>query len=98
MTMRQDVYTTIGQECGCCGHRRPAVRDAKRCLSDYHRREFSDRRVVAVAGDAPWPPAEGRDLSGAELEALYRDAGCCGATLTSRGPDGASEGRTASRG
>ena len=75
MTKRPDVYTTIGQECGCCGHRHPTVRDARRCLADYRRREFSDRRVVAVAADAPWPPTVGRDLNDVELDALYADAG-----------------------
>ena len=26
MTKRPDIYTTLGQECGCCGHRQPTVR------------------------------------------------------------------------
>ena len=38
-------------------------------------RAFFDRRVVAVAADAPWPPTEGRDLDEAELETVYADAG-----------------------
>ena len=71
MTTPPDVYTTIGPECGCCGHRHATVQEAGRCLDDYRRREFSDRRVVAVAADAAWPPAEGRDLNDAELNALY---------------------------
>ena len=75
MTKRPDVYTTIGQECGSCGHRHGTVREAGRCLDDYRRREFSDRVVVAVAADAPWPPDAGRDLNDAELVTLYADAG-----------------------
>ncbi len=74
MTKRPDVYTAIEQECGCCGHRHGTVREAGRCLEDYRRREFSDRVVVAVAADAPWPPAADRDLNDAELDALYSDA------------------------
>ena len=34
MTKRPDVYTTLGQECGCCGHRHRTVREAGRCLKD----------------------------------------------------------------
>ena len=45
---------------------------------DYQRREFSDRIVVAVAADAPWPPVKSRYLNDAELDALYQDAGCTG--------------------
>ena len=75
MTKRPDVYTTLGQECGCCGHRHPTVQQAGRCLDDYRRREYSDRIVVAVAADAAWPPTEGRYLNDAELEVLYTDAG-----------------------
>ena len=75
MTKKPDVYTTLGQECGCCRHRHRTVREAGRCLADYRRREYSDRIVVAVAADAPWPPAEGRYLSDAELVQLYADAG-----------------------
>ena len=74
MTERRDVYTTLGAECGCCGHRHPTVREAGRCLEDYRRREFSDRVVVALAADAPWPPAAGRDLNDVELDELYADA------------------------
>ena len=73
MTTQPDVYTSLGAECGCCGHR--TVREAGRCLEDYRRREYSDRIVVAVAADAPWPPAEGRYLNDAELVQLYADAG-----------------------
>ncbi|MCY4074231.1 MAG: hypothetical protein OXH04_02230 [Acidobacteria bacterium] len=73
MTDRPDVYTTLGLECGCCGHRHATVEGAGRCLEAYRRRTFSDRRVVAVAADAPWPPAAGRDLNDAELAALYAD-------------------------
>ena len=51
------------------------MREAGRCLEDYRRREYSDRIVVAVAADAPWPPAEGRYLSNVEFEELYADAG-----------------------
>ena len=75
MTTRPDVYTTVGQECGGCGHRHPTVQDAKRCLMNYQRREFSDRIVVAVTADAPRPPVESRYLNDAELDALYEDAG-----------------------
>ena len=75
MTKRPDVYTTLGQECGCCGHRHTTVREARRYLENYRRREYSDRIVVAVAADAPWPPAEGRLLNDAELTELYADAG-----------------------
>ena len=75
MTKRPDVYTTLGQECGCCGHRHETVREAGRCLKDYKRRGFSDRMVVAVAAAAPWPPAEGRYLNDAELEQLYGGGG-----------------------
>ena len=75
MTKRPDVYTTLGQESGCCGHGHRTVREAGRCLEDYRRREYSDRIVVAVAADAPWPPAAGRYLNDAELEELYADAG-----------------------
>ncbi len=75
MTTQPDVYTTLGAECGCCGHRHRTVREAGRCLEDYRRREYSDRIVVAVAADAPWPPAEGRYLNDAELVQLYADAG-----------------------
>ena len=72
----RDVYTTLGHECGCCGHRHRAVREAGGCLEDYRRREYSDRIVVVVvAADAPWPPAEGRYLNNEELEQLYADAG-----------------------
>ena len=42
---------------------------------DHQRREFSDRIVVAVAADVPWPPVESRYLHDAELDALYQDAG-----------------------
>ena len=73
MTDGPDVYTTLGLECGCCGHRHATVEAAGRCLEAYRRRTFSDRRVVAVAADAPWPPAAGRDLNDAELAALYAD-------------------------
>ena len=75
MTKRPDVYTTLGQECGCCGHRHETVGEAGRCLKDYKRRGFSDRMVVAVAAGAPWPPAEGRYLNDAELEELYGGGG-----------------------
>ena len=75
MTKRPDVYTTLAQECACCGHRHTTVREAGRCLEDYQRREYCDRIVVAVAPDAPWPPAEGRHLNDAELTELYGDAG-----------------------
>ncbi len=75
MTTQPDVYTTLGAECGCCGHRHRTVREAGRCLEDYRRREYSDRIVVAVAADASWPPAEGRYLNDAELVQLYADAG-----------------------
>ena len=51
------------------------MREAGRCLEDYRRREFSDRIVVAVAADAPWPPAAGRYLNDAELDELYAGAG-----------------------
>ena len=80
MAKEPDVYTTIGHECGCCGHRHPSVREAGRCLAEYRRQEPSDRRVVAVAADAPWPPTEGRDLNDAELDALYADAGALAAS------------------
>ena len=40
----------------------------------YHR-DYDDRVVVAVAADAPWPPAAGRALNDAVLEQLYADAG-----------------------
>ena len=83
MTQRTDVYTTIGRACGCCGHRHRSVREAGRCLAKYRCRELSDRRVVAVAADAPWPPAEGRDLNDAELDALYAEAGFPAASRTS---------------
>ena len=75
MAKEQNVYTTIGFESGCCGHRHRRVREAGRCLAEYRRQEFSDRRVVAVAADTPWPPTEGRDLNDAELDELYADAG-----------------------
>ncbi len=75
MTKRADIYTTLGRECGCCGRQHPTVREAGRCLEDYRRREFSDRIVVAVAADTPWPPAEGRYLNDAELDELYGGAG-----------------------
>ena len=75
MTKRPDIYTTLGQECGCCGHRHATVREMGRCLEDYQRREYSDRIVVAVAADAPWPSAAGRYLNDAELTELYADAG-----------------------
>lgn len=74
MTKRRDVYTTLGQECGCCGHRHPTVQQAGTCLEDYRRRQFSDRIVVTVAADAAWSPTEGRYLNDAELEALYQHA------------------------
>ena len=74
MTKRPDVYTTLGPACGCCGHRHATVQEAGRCLEDYRRRGYSDRMVVAVAADAPWPPAEGRYLNAAELDELYPDA------------------------
>ena len=32
---------------------------------------FSDRMVVAVAADGPWPTAEGRYLNDAEIDDLY---------------------------
>ena len=75
MAKEQDVYTTIGLESGCCEHRHRRVREASRCLAGFRRQEPSDRRVVAVAADAPWPPTEGRDLNDAELDELYADAG-----------------------
>lgn len=75
MAKEQDIYTTIGLSSGCCGHRHRSVREAGRCLADYRRRELSDRRVVAVAADAPWPPTEGRDLNDGELDALYANCG-----------------------
>ena len=75
MTKRPNVYTTLGHECGCCGHRHPTVREVRRCLEDYRPREYSDRIVVAVAADAPWPPNPGRDLDDAELTELYADGG-----------------------
>ena len=75
MAKRPDIYTTLGQECGCCGHRHTTVREARRCLEDYRRRKYSDRIVVAIAADAPWPPSAGRYLNDAELTELYADAG-----------------------
>ena len=75
MAKEQNVYTTIGLESGCCGHRHRCVREAGRCLAEYRRQEHSDRRVVAVAADTPWPPTEGRDLNDAELDELYAHAG-----------------------
>ena len=75
MTKQPDVYTTLGQQCGCCGHRHRTVRQAGRCLEDYRRRGFSDHIVVAVAAGAAWPPTEGRYLNDAELDALYEDTG-----------------------
>ena len=75
MPIAQVIYTTIGPESGCCGHRHRSVREAGRCLAEYRRRELSDRRVVAVAADGPWPPTEGRYLNDAELDALYEDDG-----------------------
>ena len=80
MAKEQDVYTTIGLKSGCCGHRHRRVREAGRCLAGFRRQEPSDRRVVAVAADAPWPPTEGRDLNDAELDELYADAGTPAAT------------------
>ena len=80
MAKEQDVYTTIGLESGCCGHRHRRVREASRCLAGFRRQEPSDRRVVAVAADAPWPPTEGRALNDAELDELYADAGTLAAT------------------
>ena len=75
MTTEPDVYTTIGHECGCCGHRHRSVREAGQCLAEHRRQQqYSDRRVVAVAADAPWPPTEGRDLNDAELHDFYADA------------------------
>ena len=74
MEKELDVYTTIGRECGCCGHRHRNVREAGSCLAEYRRQGPSDRRVVAVAADALWPPTEGRDLNHAEIDALYGDA------------------------
>ena len=68
MTKPSDVCTTLGQECGYCERRHPTVREARRCLANYIRREFSDRRVVAVAIDASWPPVHGRDMNDAELD------------------------------
>ena len=56
-TKRTDVYTPLGHEYGCCGHRHRTVREAGRCLEKYRRREYSDRIAVAVAADTPWPPA-----------------------------------------
>ena len=73
MTNRPDVYTTIGQECGCCGHRHQSVQEAGQCLADFRRRGFSDRRVVAVDADGPWPPTRGHDLNDAELKATLRE-------------------------
>ena len=87
MTKQPDVYTTFGQECGCCGHRHPTVQQAGRCLEDYRRREYSHRIVVAVSADAAWPPTEGRYLNDAELEALYADAGN-GLPVAGGGTDG----------
>ena len=75
MTKRPDVHTTLGQECGCCGHWHETVREAGRCLKEYKRRGFSDRMVVAVAADAPWPPAEGRYLNDTGLEELNGGGG-----------------------
>ena len=75
MPNEQDIYTTIGSDSGCCGHRHRSVREAGRCLAEHRRRQLSDRRVVAVAADAPWPPTEGRDLNDRELDALYADRG-----------------------
>ena len=75
MAIAQDIYTTLGPESGCCGHRHRSVREAGRCLAKYRRRALSDRRVVAVAADAPWPPTEGRYLNDAELDALYEEDG-----------------------
>ena len=64
------MYTTLGRECGCSGHRHPTVQQAGRRLEDYRPREFSDRIVVGVAADAAWSPSEGPYLNHAELEAL----------------------------
>ena len=75
MTTEPDVYTTIGHECGCCGHRHRSVWEAGQCLAEHHRQQqCSDRRVVAVAADAPWRPIESRDLNDAELHDFYADA------------------------
>ena len=34
MTTEPNIYTTIGHECGCCGHRHRSVREAGQCLAD----------------------------------------------------------------
>ena len=74
MTTEPNIYTTIGHECGCCGHRHRSVREAGQCLAEHRQRQqCSDRRVVAVAADAPWAPTESRDLNDAELHDLYAD-------------------------
>ena len=74
MTTEPNIYTTIGHECGCCGHRHRSVREAGQCHAEHRQQQQrSDRRVVAVAADAAWAPTEGRDLNDAELHDLYAD-------------------------
>ena len=73
LARRVDHQRGFHEESG--GGRAGGVRqEAIRCADEHHRREFSDRVVVAVAADVPWPPAKGRDLNDAELEELYAGA------------------------
>ena len=50
MTKRPDIYTTLGQECGCCGHRQPTVRDTRRCLVSGSRCDRPRARPCARVG------------------------------------------------
>ena len=64
MTKRPDVYTTLGPECGCCGHRHATVEAAAAAWRPTAAGRSRTAAWSPVVADAPWPPAAGRDLNG----------------------------------
>ena len=73
------IYTTLGEDRGCCGHRHPTPQDALACGDRFrdeqqHRGDYSDRSVVAVEAHAPWAygaPKTWRRLNNTELAEMY---------------------------
>lgn len=67
------VSTTIGRECGCCGHRHRSVPQAGRCLAE-HRQQNSPIGAWSLWQPTRRAAAEGRDLNHEGLDALYANA------------------------
>lgn len=72
MTTQPDVYSTIGPECGCCGHRHATVQEAGGASTTTG---GVSSPTAAWSPSRPTPrgprPQVG-NLNDAELNALYR--------------------------